>query len=130
MREDHASGQITDYKDLTVWRSAMSLCEAVYSVTRDMPSDEKFGLTSQMRRAAVSVPANIAEGYGRGSRQDYLRFVKIARGSAAELETELLLAQRMGLLDVGRCARTTDLVRQVRQLLQGLVRALADNHPT
>ncbi|MCD6362045.1 MAG: four helix bundle protein [Armatimonadetes bacterium] len=118
---------ITDYKDLNVWRTAMELSEAVYHATRPMPDEEKFGLTSQMRRAAISIPANIAEGYGRGSRTDYLRFVKMARGSAAELETELLLAQRLGFLDAARCAHTMDLLQQVRRLIQGLVRALASD---
>ena len=124
MGGDAAYAGINDYKDLKVWQLGMALAEAVYRATRAMPDDEKYGLTSQMRRAAVSIPANIAEGYGRGSRQDYLRFVRLARGSAAELQTEMLLAQRLEFLDEECCAEVMGQLLQVRQLIQGLVRAL------
>jgi four helix bundle protein len=124
MSERTKPPQIQDYKDLTAWQSAMALCERVYRESEQLPEHERFGLTAQMRRAAVSIPANIAEGYGRGSRRDYSRFVRLARASAAELETELLLAHRLGMLSG---AGFDDLMRelaQVRQLIQGLVRAL------
>jgi four helix bundle protein len=77
----------------------MALAERVYRLSRGFPADERFGLTSQVRRAAVSVPANIAEGYGRGTRAAYAGFLRIARGSLRELETHLLLAQRLGMAD-------------------------------
>lgn len=89
-----------------------------------MPPDERFGLTSQMRRAAVSIPSNIAEGYGRGSRKEYCQFVKVARGSAAELETQLLLSQNLEMLDFAAADELLDMVGRVRQMLHALVVSL------
>ena len=86
------------YVDLQVWGKAMDLAALVYGLSPSMPKSEMYGMTSQMQRAAASVPANIAEGYQRGSRRDYARFVSIARGSLAETETFLLLAARVGHL--------------------------------
>lgn len=86
------------YVDLQVWAKAMDLAALVYELGPAMPKTELYGMTSQMQRAAASVPANIAEGYQRGSRKDYARFVSIARGSLAETETFLLLAARVGHL--------------------------------
>lgn len=86
------------YVDLQVWTKAMELAALVYGLTPSMPKSELYGMTSQMQRAAASVPANIAEGYQRGTRKDYARFVSIARGSLAETETFLLLAAKVGHL--------------------------------
>ncbi|RPI59311.1 MAG: four helix bundle protein, partial [Planctomycetaceae bacterium] len=77
---------IRSYKDLQVWQKSMELAGQIYEATQKFPADERFGLTSQLRRAAVSVPSNIAEGYGRGTRKDYKRFLQVARGSLYELE--------------------------------------------
>ena len=85
------------YRDLRVWQRSMDLAVGVYRLTSGFPPEEGFGLTSQSRRAAVSIPANIAEGYGRGTRPSYASFVRIAQGSLKELETHLFLAQRVGL---------------------------------
>ena len=115
---------IRDYKDLTVWQVGLDLCETVYRLTRCLPESEKYGLCSQLRRAASSISINIAEGYGRGTTQDYIRFLRIARGSAAEVETELIMATRLGLLDHSATDVAFDQLRQVRQLLQALIRAL------
>jgi four helix bundle protein len=82
------------FKDLEVWRKAMDVADAVYVLARKMPKQEEYRLTAQMIRAAVSVPANIAEGHARATRRDYAHFISISRGSAAELETLLLLAVR------------------------------------
>lgn len=84
------------YKDLTVWQKAFDLSLGVYKLTRDFPGEEIYGLTSQLRRASVSIPSNIAEGYGRGSRRDYRNFVSIARGSVLELQTQLAIAKELG----------------------------------
>ena len=84
------------YTDLQVWHRAMDLAALVYGLVGQMPKSEQFGMTSQMARAVASVPANIAEGYQRGSRKDYARFIGIARGSLAETQTFLLLAERVG----------------------------------
>ena len=87
--------EVRDFKELDVWRVAMHIASLTYQETRALPEDERFGLISQMRRTAVSIPSNIAEGYGRGSRQDYIRFLQIARGSACELETQVLLCRQL-----------------------------------
>lgn len=112
------------YRDLVIWQRAMGLAEATYRVTRGFPSDERFGLTSQARRAAVSVAANIAEGYGRGTRPAYVSFVRIAQGSLMELETHLMLAERIGLCPEGATAEllteADELGRMVRTLLTRL----------
>ena len=89
--------RIDSYKDLLVWQQAMDLAVAVYSLTKAWPKDELYGLTSQTHRAATSVPANIAEGYGRENRGSYQQFLRIAQGSLKELETHLLIAHRIGL---------------------------------
>lgn len=86
------------YKDLIVWQKAMDLVTEVYSVTKNLPKDELYGLTSQLRRAAVSVPSNIAEGNARTSSGDYLRFLSIARGSNSEVEIQLLICVRLDYL--------------------------------
>ena len=88
---------IRGYRDLLVWNRAMVIAEATYRLTKAFPRAEQFGLTSQARRAAVSVAANIAEGYGRGTRPAYASFVRIAQGSLKELETHLILAERVGV---------------------------------
>ena len=86
------------YEDLDAWKLAMALAEDVYCATDGFPQDETFGLRSQMRRAAVSVPSNIAEGWGRRSRKDYVRFLRTARGSLYELRTQVEISRRVGLL--------------------------------
>jgi four helix bundle protein len=115
---------IGGYRDLVVWRRAMGLAEATYRLTRAFPSDERFGLTSQARRAAVSVAANIAEGYGRGTRASYAHFVRIAQGSLKELETHLILAERVGACPTGSTeallAEADELGRMLRALLNKL----------
>lgn len=113
------------YRDLVVWQKAMGLAEATYRLTRSFPSEEKFGLTSQARRAAVSVPANIAEGYGRGTRPAYANFVRIAQGSLKELETHLLLAERVGLCaspDIHGLLADAD---EIGRMLRGLINKLS-----
>ena len=115
---------VTDYKDLEVWQRAIGLCEEIYRLTEGFPERERYGLSAQMPRAAVSIPSNIAEGYGRGSRQDYTRFVKMSRGSAAELETQLVLADK---LQLGTPESTREAMGQlaiVPRLAHGLVKAL------
>lgn len=100
---------IRSYEDLRVWQEGIVLCESVHTLTRRFPDDERFGLTSQLRRAAVSVPSNIAEGWGRGSRAEYARFLRVARGSLYGVRTQLVIAER-----VGHCAadETAGVLRQ------------------
>ncbi|MGC4031109.1 MAG: four helix bundle protein [Tepidisphaeraceae bacterium] len=113
---------IKNYRDLIVWQRAMDLAEAVYTLTRQMPADERFGLTSQMRRASVSVPSNIAEGEGRTSDGDFVRFLQIAHGSLRELETQLELCHRLGFVDE-EIEPTRKLTAEVGRLINGLIRA-------
>lgn len=86
------------HKDLIVWQKSMTLVKRLYEVTQAFPKEELFGITSQMRRAAVSIPSNIAEGYGRITDKDTVRFLSIALGSASELETQLLICEQLGLM--------------------------------
>jgi len=86
--------KIRSYKDLVVWQKGMELVSRIYLITKRFPAAEQFGLTSQIQRAAVSIPANIAEGYGRSTKNEYANFLRIARGSLTELETLLLIARQ------------------------------------
>lgn len=90
---------INSFKDLIVWQKSMELVEKVYKITESFPTKEQFGLISQMRRAAVSIPSNIAEGYGRNSTGSYIQFLSIARGSLLELETQLELSKRLNFIN-------------------------------
>lgn len=87
--------KITSYKDLVVWKKSIELVKLIYSLTKEFPDDEKFGLTNQLRRAAVSIPSNIAEGYGRRSQKDRLHFYVMAYGSSLEMETQLVIAKEL-----------------------------------
>ena len=112
------------YRDLEVWQRAMDLVVELYRLTRTFPSEEKFGLTSQSRRAAVSIPANIAEGYGRTHRGDYLRHLSMARGSLTELETHLTLAVRLEFITRDQAMDTWDLCQRVGKMLNKLIGSL------
>jgi len=113
------------YQDLIVWQQAMDLAVAVYSMTRLWPKEETYGLTSQARRAATSIPANIAEGYGREHRGSYLLFLRIAQGSLKELETHLLIAGRVGIVEDKSLASLMQIIESVGKLLRLLIRKLA-----
>ena len=111
---------MSNYRDLIAWREAMSLVEVVYRETQNLPRDETFGLRAQIRRAAVSVPSNLAEGSGRNSSGELRQFVGIASGSLAELETQLELAVRLGFLEADTAAiRQTDRVGNLVNALRG-----------
>ena len=110
------------HKDLLVWQRAMLLAEAIYTVTKSFPKEERFGLVAQMRRAAVSVPSNIAEGAARRTQAEYVNFLHIARGSLAELETQALLAERLGLL---RFAALGEEFARTGQLMNALIAAIS-----
>lgn len=114
--------EIKTFRDLIAWQKAMDLAKQIYRLTTSMPDSERFGLTSQMRRAAVSIPSNIAEGYARQSLTDYLRFLRIARGSLAELETQLILSEQLALLQAP--TSLAELQRETDRVLQGLIRSL------
>lgn len=113
-----------DYKSLIVWQKSIVLVKKIYYLTASFPSDEKFGLTSQMRRAAVSIPSNIAEGQARRTTGDYVRFVSTAEGSLAELDTQLIIAIELGYLEKPLTFECTDLMIEVRKMLNALRRSL------
>jgi four helix bundle protein len=112
------------YRDLLVWQAGMALAEACYQATRAFPREEAFGMTSQIRRAAASIPANIAEGHGREHTGSFIQHLRIAQGSTKELETHILLAQRVGLLpgDVpeGLMRRCEEIGKMLRSLIRTL----------
>ena len=103
--ERYSIGPIRSFRDLDVWRDGVALAEIVYAETRSFPDEERYGLTSQLRRASVSVPSNIAEGWGRRTRKDYVRFLHVARGSLFEVATQVEIARRVGFLSVDRSDR-------------------------
>jgi four helix bundle protein len=112
------------YKELLVWQVAMGLVSEVYRVTREFPRAEIYGLTSQLRRSAVSVPSNIAEGQGRATRGEFIQFLGHARGSLFELETQLTIAGELGYLESQEQARILGMLTRVAQLLNGLLTSL------
>jgi len=118
---------ITSYRDLDVWNRSMELVIACYRFTDGFPSREQFGLTSQLRRAASSVPSNIAEGHGRSSTGDYLRHLSIAHGSLMELETQLEIARRLGYLPEEAWQGAAAQAGQVGRMLHGLIRRLKES---
>lgn len=115
------SPSIRSYRDLEVWKHGMKLVVAVYEETRKLPADERFGLVSQMRRSAMSVPANIAEGWGRGNTADFTRFLGIARGSLYESSTQVEACRLLAL--VGDWSRVDSILEETRRTLQGLIDA-------
>ena len=121
-----ASGEVRHYRDLLVWQKALSWVELVYAATREWPSDERFGLISQVRRACVSVPSNIAEGCARRSTPEFLRFLSIARGSLAEVETQLIIAQRLTYLEAAALTRLLDSADEISRMLSGLISKLEE----
>jgi four helix bundle protein len=115
---------LRDFKKLDVWQVAHMLTLSVYSATRVFPRDEMYGLTSQVRRAATSVPANIAEGCGRDTEPDFARFLHMAMGSASELEYHLLLARELGYLSADEHEALNVETIRVKRMLTGLLRAV------
>jgi len=116
--------KVSHYQELIAWQKAMALVEEVYAATRTFPREEIYGLTSQLRRAAVSVPSNIAEGQGRRSTADFLRHLSIAYGSLLELETQVLIAARLNYLSKEKCNVVLKMAAEVGRLLNGLISAL------
>ncbi|MGB3401190.1 MAG: four helix bundle protein [Microcoleaceae cyanobacterium] len=118
------NSSIKSYQDLQVWQEAMNLVESCYHITQSFPQQEMYGMISQIRRASVSIPANIAEGYGRSNLGDYIRFLYIAQGSLKELETHLILSKRVNLTTIQVVQPVLDECETVGRLLLALIRAL------
>ena len=116
--------RIKDYRDLIVWQRAMDLVELIYKLTRLFPREEQYGLTVQVRKATVSVPSNIAEGQGRRTTREFLQFLSIASGSLKEVQTHVLIAQRLGYLNEEKTSEAMSLAEEVGRLHSGLVASL------
>lgn len=113
-----------NYKNLIVWQKSIQLVKQIYQLTQKFPSEEKFGLVSQMRRAVVSVPSNIAEGQARRTTGDYIRFVSTAEGSLAELETQLIIAIELEFCNKNEAEDYFALMLEIRKMLNALRRSL------
>jgi len=111
------------HKDLEVYKHSLDLVEQIYQLTASFPSSENFGLTSQLRRAAVSLPSNIAEGSSRGSTKDFIRFLNMASGSLAEIETQLIIAERIGYITFAEDLKTS--IITIRKMLYRLKQSLS-----
>ncbi len=114
---------ITSYKELIVWQKAMSLVHEVYKFSSNFPEYERFGLTSQINRAVVSIPSNIAEGWGRGYHKNFVQFLKIARGSLYELETQVLIAKELYSID---SENIDGLINEISKMLNTLIKKLEE----
>jgi four helix bundle protein len=121
------AADIRSYKDLDVWKVSMELAVLAYAVVIRLPASERFELSAQIRRAAISIPSNVAEGQASGRPGRFLFHLRIAVGSLAELETDLELARRLGMLSIADLADVTELMARTGQLLHGLVRSLRRN---
>jgi len=116
---------INSYKDMDAWKLGYQLGLEIYKATKGFPDDERFGLVSQLRRGGISIPSNIAEGFGRGSKQDYVRFLRVARGSLNEVETQLMFAGDLGYLAREEQETLMERCQRVARVLGGLIRSLA-----
>jgi four helix bundle protein len=109
---------VLSFKELVVWQKSMVLVRQVYGLTNKLPSDEKFGISNQMRRSAISIPSNIAEGNKRNTARDYVQFLRISAGSAAELETQLLLVKDIYNIDIASEAALLDEIQRMLEVMK------------
>jgi four helix bundle protein len=125
MKMETGSNQaVQSFRDLLVWQRSIQLATAIYQLTRDFPREEIFGLTSQMRRAAVSIASNIAEGQGRMSTGEFQQFLGIARGSSFELQTQLVIARNLELSNTKSIAEAEALSCEITKMINGLLKSL------
>lgn len=120
--------EVKSYQDLIVWQKAMGLVEMVYQATKAFPREELYGLTNQVRRAAVSIPSNIAEGHARNSTAEFRNFLSIAQGSKAEVETQIQIANRLHYISPQQAQEILSLLREISKMLMGLKNKLTP-HP-
>jgi four helix bundle protein len=118
--------KINTYKDLIVWQKSIVLVTSVYALTKSFPQEEKFGIISQLNRAVVSIPTNIAEGWGRESSKNYLQFLKIARGSVMETETLLVISKNLYFINDNQFSTITNDLEEVSKILQGLINSIQE----
>ena len=117
--------KVESYRDLLVWQKSMELVGAIYELIGKLPKEERFALTDQMRRSAISIPSNIAEGYERNSTKDYLRFLSIAKGSKAELSTQLDICKMLGY--AGDIESAQALCTEIGKMLNSIIKKLTTN---
>lgn len=113
-----------NFRDLRVWKKAIHLTSKIYSQTETFPNEEKFGMTSQIRRSAISIASNIAEGSGKSSNKDFARFLEVAFSSAYELETQLIISKNINFLNETECKVVIDDVQEIQKMLYGLIKSL------
>ncbi|MEP1152167.1 MAG: four helix bundle protein [Balneola sp.] len=114
------------YKDLKIWQRSVELATVIYEATSEFPQEEKYGLISQMRRCAVSIPSNIAEGAGRSSDKEYSRFLEIAYGSSYELETQLTISHNLNLIAVEKFTELSNEINEIQKMIYSLNKKLKD----
>ena len=114
-----------NYRDLVVWQKSMKLVSEIYRHTKAFPEDERYGLTLQLKRSSISLPSNMAEGYGRNSTQDYIRFLRIANGSLFELQTQLEIALNLGFLTDESFSLLFESSREIERMLSSLIRKIS-----
>ena len=119
---------LKNYRELKVWKKAYALCLIIYRMTGKFPKEERYGLISQVRRSAVSIPSNIAEGYGRKTTADYVRFLYIAYGSLCELETQIMLSGDLNYLEGSNLVDLKTNIAEVERMLKALIRSLEHKH--
>ena len=119
---------LKNYKELNVWQKSYELCLKIYEMTAKFPNEERYGLTSQIRRSAVSIPSNIAEGYGRKTTLDYIRMLYISYGSVCELETQILLAGDLGFIEKGELGTAKKDIAEIERMLKSLIKSLENKH--
>jgi four helix bundle protein len=124
-----ANGKPRGYRDLLVWQKSISLVKVIYKLTAEFPSEEKFGLIAQMRRAAISVPSNIAEGQARNTTGEFVQFISHAEGSLAELDTQLTLAVELGFFAADKIKPCANSINELRRMLNGLRRVVNGQKP-
>lgn len=116
--------EINSFKDLLVWQKGIELVKEVYVAIREIPQEELFGLTSQIKRSAISVPSNIAEGWGRNSTLSYINFLKISRGSLFELETQLIIAKELNFINIDALEKIDKLIFELSKMLNSLIKSI------
>jgi len=119
-------GEIKTYRDLMVWQKSMGLVTEIYRMTKMLPKDEIYGLTAQMRRCAISIPSNIAEGYGRSSTNDYIRFLNITSGSLYELQTQIEIALNLKYMSQGDFDKLYEAGREIERMLSSLIKKIRE----
>ena len=118
------TSKITSYKELVVWQKSMVLVKEIYSLSESFPEYERFGLTNQIRKSSISIPSNIAEGWGRLSRKNYIQFLRISRGSLFELETQILIAIELNYINDNEISQ--NLITEISKMLNSLIKKLEE----